>query len=239
MIVIKDASFFYKNQIGIKNINIKIEKGQFICFIGPNGSGKSTLLKLIAGIYVFSEGEYYFNNNLIDQKFLNNKNKVSELYKHIGFIFQNSEIQLFNTSVYDEIAFGLKNLNLSDMEIDTRVNDCLSLLEIEKLKYRIPYHLSGGEQKLVAIASILAMNPDILILDEPFNGLSVKYNYLIKSILCDLNNFGKTIILSTHDFYQVKNLVDKVYLFSDENTIFKEMNSDIFNLENDCIEYLR
>ena len=239
MIVFKDASFYYKNQIGIKNINMKIEKGEFICFLGPNGSGKSTLLKLIAGIYSFSEGEYYFNNNLINQKFLNNKNKVGELYKHMGFVFQNSEIQLFNTNVYDEIAFGLKNLNLSDTEINTRVNDCLSLLEIEKLRDRIPYHLSGGEQKLVAIASILAMNPDILILDEPFNGLSSKYSSLIKSIIYDLNNFGKTIILSTHNFYQVKNLVDKLYLFSDDNTIFKEIDSDKFTLENDWIEYLR
>lgn len=237
MIIIKDASFYYKDKIGIKNINIKIDKGQFVCFMGPNGSGKSTLSKLIAGIYVFSEGEYYFNNNLIDKKFLNNKSKVGELYKHIGFIFQNSEIQLFNTSVYDEIAFGLRNLNLSSAEIDTRVNDCLSLLKIKNLKYRVPYHLSGGEQKLVAIASILAMNPDILILDEPFNGLSPKYSSLIKSIISDLNDFGKTIILSTHNFYQIKDLADKIYLFSDENTIFKEINPDATNLENNYVEY--
>ncbi len=219
MISIETGSYHYNNQIGIHDINLEIDKGDAVCIMGPNGSGKSTLLKVLVGLYALDSGKYTFNGEKINAAFLKDQDKIGKFYQQFGFVFQNSEIQLFNMSVYDEVAFGPKNLGLPPEEIKKRTDDCLKLLQIERLKERVPYHLSGGEQKLVAIASVLAMNPNIIILDEPFNGLSPKYRTLITKIIKQLHEAGKTIIISSHHFNQVRDLVDKIYLFSEEHTI--------------------
>ena len=132
---------------------------------------------------------------------------------------QNSNTQLFNTSVYDELAFGPRQLGLPEAEVEQRVKDTLALLEIEHLRDRIPYHLSGGEKKLVAIASGLTMNPSLLLFDEPFNGLSPKYQKLIVTLLQELKTAGKTIVISSHHFKQIAPIVERVLLFSEEHTI--------------------
>ena len=141
-------------------------------------------------------------------------------------------------NVYDEIAFGLRNLGLDVTTVEQRTMDCLHLLKIERLKDRVPYHLSGGEQKLVAIASVLVMNPNIIILDEPFNGLSPKYRNLITKIINQLRLAGKTIIISSHHLNQVRNLVDKLYFFSEDHTIEKEVTVDKLESVPNFNEYL-
>lgn len=186
MIKIENGNYHYTNSIGIHDINLDISKGETVCIMGPNGSGKSTLLKLIVGLCPFEDGEYIFEGDKIDADFLNDNQKVGNFYRHFGFVFQNPDIQLFNMTVYDEVAFGLRNLDLSEDEVKQRVMDSLELLGITHLKERVPYHLSGGEKKLVAIASVLVMNPDVIIFDEPFNGLSPKYRKLITELIQQL-----------------------------------------------------
>ena len=149
--------------------------------------------------------------------------RVSNLYRKIGFVFQNSDVQLFNFSVYEELAFGVRQLGLPESEVERRVEDCLKLLQIEHLKNRVPYQLSGGEKKLVAIGSVLTMNPEVIILDEPFNGLSPRYVEIIKNVLYSLKKGGKTIIITSHHFNQVSDLVDSLYLFGEEHTIKKKI----------------
>lgn len=162
---------------------------------------------------------------------MKDRKKSGKLYQQIGFVFQNSEIQLFNTSVYDEIAFGPRNLGLAEEEVKERVEDCLYLLQIENLRDRIPYQLSGGEQKLVAIASILSSDPEVIIFDEPFNGLSRKHCRAVREVIQKLKKAGKTIIISSHHFNQIKNLVDEIYIFSEEHTIVKKIAiSDLKNM---------
>ena len=156
MIRIKDGSYSYQNQIGFQGLDFEAEEGESVCIMGPNGAGKSTLLKAVVGLYPLDEGTYDFCGQRIDAVFLKDRKKSGKLYQQIGFVFQNSEIQLFNTSVYDEIAFGPRNLGLAEEEVKERVEDCLYLLQIENLRDRIPYQLSGGEQKLVAIDCILS-----------------------------------------------------------------------------------
>lgn len=238
MIKISKGGYHYNGKIGIHDINLTINQGDAVCIMGPNGAGKSTLLKVMVGLYSLESGTYLFNGTKIDQAFLKDRKKIGKFYQQFGFVFQNSEIQLFNMSVYDEIAFGPRNLGLDPATVEQRTMDCLRLLKIEQLRDRVPYHLSGGEQKLVAIASVLAMNPNVIILDEPFNGLSPKYRNLITQIINQLRAAGKTIIISSHHFNQVRDLVDKLFFFSEDHTITREVAIDELDSLPNYIEYL-
>ena len=223
MIHIENGKYIYENQIGMEHINLDIKKGESVSVMGPNGAGKSTLLKIIVGLFALSEGKYTFDGEEINKAYIKDLKRVSNLYRKIGFGFQNSDVQLFNFSVYEEHAFGVRQLGLPESEVERRVEDCLKLLQIEHLKNRVPYQLSGGEKKLVAIGSVLTMNPEVIILDEPFNGLSPRYVEIIKNVLYSLKKGGKTIIITSHHFNQVSDLVDSLYLFGEEHTIKKKI----------------
>ena len=219
MITIQDGNYHYTEETGIHDIQLQIQKGETVGLMGPNGAGKSTLFKILVGLLPLSSGQYHFKDWTVDQDFLKDPHRAGQLFQQVGLIFQNSDTQLFNTSVYDELAFGPRQLGLAEPEIEQRVKDTLALLEIEHLRDRIPYHLSGGEKKLVAIASVLTMNPSLLLFDEPFNGLSPKYQKLIVTLLQELKTAGKTIVISSHHFEQIAPIVERVLLFSEEHTI--------------------
>lgn len=219
MITIQDGNYHYTEETGIHDIQLQIQKGETVGLMGPNGAGKSTLFKILVGLLPLSSGQYHFKDWTVDQDFLKDPHRAGQLFQQVGLIFQNSDTQLFNTSVYDELAFGPRQLGLAKSEVDQRVKDTLGLLEIEHLRDRIPYHLSGGEKKLVAIASVLTMNPSLLLFDEPFNGLSPKYQKLIVALLQELKTAGKTIVISSHHFEQIAPIVERVLLFSEEHTI--------------------
>ena len=223
MIHIENGKYIYENKIGMDHINLDIKKGECVSVMGPNGAGKSTLLKIIVGLFALSEGRYTFGGEEINRAYIKDLKRVSNLYRKIGFVFQNSDVQLFNFSVYEELAFGVRQLGLPETEVERRVEDCLKLLQIEHLKNRVPYQLSGGEKKLAAIGSVLTMNPEVIILDEPFNGLSPRYVEIIKNVLYSLKKGGKTIIITSHHFNQVSDLVDSLYLFGEEHTIKKKI----------------
>lgn len=171
MIELKNVSYSYEGISALKNITIHINKGEAIALMGPNGSGKSTLLKLINGLIFPTSGIYTFNKEEITLKKLQNAKFSKVFHQKIGFVFQNSDVQLFCADVYDEIAFGPRQMGMNEDDVKQRVNDCLHLLGIEDFKHRQPYHLSGGEKRKVAIACVLALNPEVLVLDEPMNGL--------------------------------------------------------------------
>ena len=219
MITIQDGNYHYTEETGIHDIQLQIQKGETVGLMGPNGAGKSTLFKILVGLLPLSSGQFHFKDLTIDQDFLKDPHRAGQLFQQVGLIFQNSDTQLFNTSVYDELAFGPRQLGLAESEVKQRVKDTLGLLEIEHLRDRIPYHLSGGEKKLVAIASVLTMNPSLLLFDEPFNGLSPKYQELIVALLQELKTAGKTIVISSHHFEQIAPIVERVLLFSEEHTI--------------------
>ena len=219
MIRIQDGNYHYTEETGIHDIQLQIQKGETVGLMGPNGAGKSTLFKILVGLLPLSSGQYHFKDWTIDQDFLKDPHRAGQLFQQVGLIFQNSDTQLFNTSVYDELAFGPRQLGLAETEVQQRVKDTLGLLEIEHLRDRIPYHLSGGEKKLDAIASVLTMNPSLLLFDEPFNGLSPKYQKLIVTLLQELKTAGKTIVISSHHFEQIAPIVERVLLFSEEHTI--------------------
>ncbi len=226
MIELKNISYAYQDRIALDNISLEIGKGEAVALLGANGCGKSTLLKIINGIISPESGNYRFQGEEITPKKLQDSQFSKRFHKRIGFVFQNSDTQLFCSSVYDEIAFGPRQMGLSEEEIESRVDDCLTLLNIKELKDRIPYHLSGGEKRKVAIACVMSLNPDLLVLDEPMNGLDPKTQRWLVEFLSQLNQSGKTLIISTHNMELVHELSKRAILFDENHKIVADMESN-------------
>lgn len=219
IINLSHISYNYEETSALNDISLEIYAGELIFFTGPNGCGKSTLFKLLNGLIFPTKGEYYFDNKKIDKNTLQDNLFAKNFHKRIGYIFQNPDVQLFNATVYDEIAFGPRQMNLNEEIIHQRVNELLIYLNIQHLQDRPPYHLSGGEQKKVALAAILALNPDILMIDEPLNGLDNKTRQWFKDFLMDFIKANKTILISTHEQELLSLPHSRIIKFNDEHTI--------------------
>ena len=227
MIHIKNVSYSYDDNIcALKDIDLNIEQGEAVALIGVNGSGKSTIMKIINGLVSPDKGSYFFENEEITYKKLQNQKFSKTFHKKIGFVFQNSEVQLFCSNVYDEIAFGPRQMGMNEIEVDKRVNDCLTLLSIQDLKNRTPYHLSGGEKRKVAIACVLSLNPDVLVLDEPMNGLDPRTQRWLVEFLVQLSKAGKTLITSTHNLELVSEISNRAILFDENHKIVADMPTE-------------
>lgn len=226
MIELEDVSYSYSGVTALQNINMHIEKGEAVALMGPNGSGKSTLLKLINGIISPDHGIFRFNSQEITRQKLSDTKFAKHFHQQIGFVFQNSDTQLFCADVYDEVAFGPRQMGLDETEVGNRVNDCLELLNIQDFKNRPPYHLSGGEKRKVAIACVLSLNPEVLVLDEPMSGLDPRTQRWLVEFLVNLNKSGKTIITSTHNLELVPEISGRAILFDENHTIAADMSSE-------------
>jgi cobalt/nickel transport system ATP-binding protein len=227
LIELRNMSFNYELTEALSCINLEIFKGDSVSLIGTNGSGKSTLLKVINGIYFPQKGEYLFDGKVINEKNLKDSLFSKSFHKRVGFVFQNSDVQLFCSNVYEEIAFGPRQMGMKESDVQSRVMDCLSLLHIEHLKHREPYHLSEGEKKKVAIASVLSLNPDVIILDEPMNNLDPRTKIFLRDFLIKLNLSGKTIIAATHEFEYVQGLFKKAIVLSERH---EKLREDVYEL---------
>lgn len=219
IINLSHISYNYEEVSALNDISLEIYAGELIFFTGPNGCGKSTLFKLLNGLIFPTKGEYYFDNKKIDKNTLQDNISAKSFHKRIGYIFQNPDVQLFNATVYDEIAFGPRQMNLNEDIIHQRVNELLIYLNIQHLQDRPPYHLSGGEQKKVALAAILALNPDVLMIDEPLNGLDNKTRQWFKDFLIDFIKANKTILISTHEQELLSLPHSRIIKFNNEHTI--------------------
>lgn len=219
IINLSHISYNYEEVSALNDISLEIYAGELIFYTGPNGCGKSTLFKLLNGLIFPTKGEYYFDNKKIDKNTLQDNIFAKNFHKRIGYIFQNPDVQLFNATVYDEIAFGPRQMNLNEDIIHQRVNELLIYLNIQHLQDRPPYHLSGGEQKKVALAAILALNPDILMIDEPLNGLDNKTRQWFKDFLIDFIKANKTILISTHEQELLSLPHSRIIKFNDKHTI--------------------
>jgi cobalt/nickel transport system ATP-binding protein len=201
------------------DINITVHPGEKLCVLGANGCGKSTLLKLLTGLLFPVQGNMKFYGDEVVEKSLRKEAFARQFRRKVGFIFQNSEVQLFCSTVQEEIAFGPLQLGFSQEEAGKRVTDVLELLGIGHLREKTPFKLSGGEKKKVAIGSVLALNPEVLILDEPTNGLDPRTQRWLVELLISLNKAGKTIITSTHNLELVQEISDRSLVFSEEHRI--------------------
>lgn len=198
MIKLDDICFAYDSTPVLKHFSTEIADGEFVVIKGDNGCGKSTLLNIINALEFAEIGTYTFDGTVIDKKAVKNEQFAKAFHQKIGYVFQNTDAQLFCSSVYDEIAFAPRQMQLDEGEIAKRVDDVLKLTGTEHLKERAPFHLSMGEKKKVAVASVLAMNPQVLILDEPMNFLDKKSREWLVDFLNQMHSVGKTIIIVSH-----------------------------------------
>lgn len=199
-IVLSDICYAYDDEIiALNHFNLNIKKGKTYCLMGPNGCGKTTLLKIINGLIFPNLGTYSFLNTEINEDFLKNMTNSKLFHQKLGYVFQNSDLQLFCGSVEEDVAFGPIQMGLSKEEIIKRTDDCLKLLGIEHLRSRPPYQLSGGEKRKAAIASVLSLNPEVLTFDEPLNTLDENTQEWLTNFIIDLKYTGKTIIIATHN----------------------------------------
>jgi len=219
LISINGLCYNYDDICALNNITLKVVEGDALAVIGPNGSGKSTLLKIINGIMFANKGAYVYKGKNINERYMSDNSSSRAFHRSIGFVFQNPDVQLFCSSVYEEVAFGPTQMGLEDREVKTTTENYLKLLGVEHLAQRVPYYLSDGEKKKVAIASILAVEPEVLVLDEPMSGLDPKTKTFIKELVVKLNRAGKTIICATHDFEYVKGMFNRAVVLSEQKTI--------------------
>jgi len=231
---LKNVSYTYVGKISALNdISFKVMSGEQISIMGSNGSGKSTLLTLLDGLIYPTSGEFYaFGNQIEEEVFDAIKDNEFRSYfrKRVGFVFQNSDVQLFSSTVFEEVAFGPMQLNMSPEEVKTRVIEVLEMLGITKLKDRAPHTLSGGEKKKVCIASVLANNPDVLLLDEPTAGLDPRTQLWLVELLQELGRAGKTIITATHDLETVEQISNRSIVMSEDHRIV--VDGDVENVLN-------
>ncbi|MCP4761673.1 MAG: ABC transporter ATP-binding protein [archaeon] len=217
----------------LKKINLNIEKGKFIALCGNTGCGKSTLVRTFNGLIPhFYSGMFFgivnvFYKDTVDEK-------ISDLSKHVGLVFQNPENQLVAMTVEREIAFGLENQGIDPKIIKKKITEILNFLQIEHLRKRHPYELSGGEQQRVAIASILTLEPDIIILDEPTSALDPKAATNVIKLLKKINLEKKiTIIIIEHRLDMIIPYTDEIILMKDGEMIQHDSVEEILN--NDLI----
>ena len=228
---LEDVCFSYLGKFpALCGIDIRINQGQKICIIGANGSGKSTFLQLLDGLIFADQGVVNFCGQQLDDKIFSDPKFSREFRRKVGFIFQNSDVQLFCPTVKEDIVFGPLQLGFAKDEIKKRLEKLILTLNIQKLLDRSPHHLSIGEKRKVAIASTLIIEPQILILDEPTAGLDPLTTRNILDLLMEENNAGKTIITATHDLHIVEEISDTVYVFGQEKKIVKSgLAEDILN----------
>ena len=199
LIALDDLCFAYEQRPILRHIDLTIDAGDTAVLMGDNGAGKSTLLRILCGLQFAQKGSYTFDGAVVNEQSMRDIRFAKRLHQRVGFIFQDSDSQLFCASVADEIAFGPRQMGLGEQEVQQRVNDMLALLDIEDLRTRAPYTLSGGEKKRVALACVLSMNPEVLCLDEPLAGLDAKGRSWLLDFLKQLKHVGKTLIIATHD----------------------------------------
>jgi len=190
---------YEEDNVVFKDFSFSVEKGETVVVRGDNGSGKTTLFRIINGLSFPSKGQYVFDGIVVDKKYLDDNRNSKLFHKRVGYLFQNPDTMLFNGSVYDEIAFGPRQMGLSEAEVKTRVAECMEMLGIETLAAKAPYHLSGGQKKKVALAAVIALNPEVLVLDEPLAGLDKASGQVLAEIIRELKEAGKTLIVATHD----------------------------------------
>ena len=232
-IKIKNVSFSYMqktpNEVkALDNVSFEIKDKSITAIIGHTGSGKSTLIQMLNALMLPSEGEIEVDEFVITPNKRKNK-KIKELRKHIASIFQFPEYQLFEETVEKDVAFGLRNYGIKEAEALEKAHQALAMVGLDESFYkRSPFELSGGEKRRVAIAGILVLNPDILIMDEPTAGLDPNGTSIILDLIKRLNDEGKTIILVTHDMNIVLNYASDVKVLKEGRLVYEGAPHHLF-----------
>lgn len=224
LIEARDLCYSYRNDIAaLRDVNFIAGRKSRIAVIGANGAGKSTLFKHFNGILKPTSGEMLIRGEPITRK------NIREVRKFVGIVFQNPDDQIFSPTVEQDVAFGPTNLGLDENTVGHRVDEALRLVGLEDLRERVPHHLSGGEKKRVAIAGVIAMEPQVMVMDEPTAGLDPQgVSDLISFVNTLPDKYGITVLLSTHQLDIVPEMADFIYVMDRGSIVGKGTVNEIF-----------
>ena len=217
---VRGASYAYLGRFpALVEVSIQVAKGEQVALVGANGCGKSTLLKVLDGLVFPDEGSFHAFGSDVTELDLEDEGFAEGFRSRVGFVFQSSDAQVFSPTVREELAFGPLNLGLDRDEAQARVDDVLALLEIAELADRAPFQLSGGQKKRVAIGSVLTMNPEVLLFDEPTAALDPRAQQWLLELIVELSGAGKTIVVATHDLSLLPVLAGRCVVFGEDHRV--------------------
>jgi cobalt/nickel transport system ATP-binding protein len=203
------VTFRYEGLTALRSLSLAVPDSTRVALVGANGSGKSTLLRLLDALYFADAGSVRFRGQLLDEAHLADDSFAAAFRRSVGLVFQNPDVQLFNPTVFDEVAFGPLQLGWPKAEVRARVADTMERMRLADLGDRAPQRLSGGEKKRVALASVLVMDPDVLLLDEPTAALDPRSRSEIIDLLLGWSGGTKTVITATHDLDALEEIADR------------------------------
>ncbi len=217
---LQDVCFAYEGrQPALESISLTIGPGQRAAVLGSNGSGKSTLLKLLDGLYFPTSGSVRAFGQPLTEAAFQDEAFNFDFRRRVGLVFQDTDVQLFSPSVWDEVAFAPLQMALAPQEIRARVDAALAALRIDRLRDRAPHRLSGGEKRRVALASVLSLAPEVWLLDEPTSGLDPRSQSWLIDFIIAQGQAGRTVVTATHDLSIVGAIADQVFVFDEEHRL--------------------
>jgi cobalt/nickel transport system ATP-binding protein len=217
---VEHVSFAYEGKHpALADVSVEVKAGECLVVLGANGCGKSTLLKLLDGLYFPSQGTITAFGKSLTEEALRDDEFNFAFRRRVGLVFQDSDVQLFSPSVLDEVAFAPLQLGLTREQVNQRVEFALQALRIEKLRDRAPHRLSGGEKRRVALASLLSLQPDVWLLDEPTTGLDPRSQSWLVDFILQQRSEGKTVVTATHDLGLVQVIATRIYVFDEDHHI--------------------
>jgi cobalt/nickel transport system ATP-binding protein len=217
---VERVSFAYDgDHVALDKVDVCVRPGESLVILGANGSGKSTLLKLLDGLYFPSQGTITAFGNPLTEQALDEEAVNFAFRRRVGLVFQDADVQLFSPSVLEEVSFAPLQLGLDRLEVNKRVQSALQALGIEDLANRAPHRLSGGEKRKVALASILSLQPEVWLLDEPTTGLDPRSQSWLINFIRERNKAGKTLVTATHDLSVAELIATRIYVFGMDHQI--------------------
>ena len=205
-------TYRYEGVTAVDDLSLAISEGSRVALLGANGSGKSTLLRLLDGLIFGQSGSITFRGDDVSEEHMVDDEFALPFRRTVGMIFQNPDVQLFNPTVFDEVAFGPLQLRWPKQQIRERVDEILERLRIGHLRNRIPQRLSGGEKKRVALASVLVLDPAVLLLDEPTAALDPRSQSEVIDLMVEWGGGSKSVITATHDLGDLEDIADRCYV---------------------------
>jgi cobalt/nickel transport system ATP-binding protein len=226
---LENISFDYQGIPALRGLSLQIAQGERVALLGPNGSGKSTLLRILDGLYFPTGGSVFFRDAELNRATLNSERFAFDFRRHVALVFQNPDVQLFNPTVFDEVAYGPLQMPWTREEVIRRVEETLTFMSLLHLRDRAPHRLSGGEKKKVALASVLVLDPEVLLLDEPTATLDPRSQSQIVDLIQQWKGSSKTVVTATHQLEIVEDIADRVLVLEGGTIIATGTSAEILS----------